>query len=184
MNNIRNSVTSGWHLASNVMSISVIRHYMKTLPAIVFLSVGLLPSAALAQKAATKYPATYAGGSLPLDHHKVQAALGKDEVVFMQGGRRIAVPVKNITDISCGTAVRRRMGAAVLDVVPLMHLGESETRYIGVAWNSAGGVNARAQVLLKLSRGEYRDFLAALEQATGIKAVDTNQVPTVVHYQI
>jgi hypothetical protein len=63
-----------------------------------------------------------------------------------------------------------------------MHLGESQDRYIGVAWTAAGGNAARAQVLLKLNRGEYRDFLAALEQATGIKAVDTNQVPTVVRY--
>jgi hypothetical protein len=65
-----------------------------------------------------------------------------------------------------------------------MHLGESETHYIGVAWTGAHGNTAPAQVLLRLSRGEYRDFLAALEQATGIKAVDTNRVATVVHYQI
>ena len=157
---------------------------MKLFPAFLFLSIALLPPAALAKKAATDYPATYAGGSLPLDHHKVRAALGKDEVIFMQGGRRIAVPVKNITGISCGTEVRRRLGASVLDVVPLMHLGESEDHYIGVAWTGANGNTARAQVLLKLSRGEYRDFLAALEQATGIKAVNTNQVPTVVRYEI
>jgi hypothetical protein len=138
----------------------------------------------MAEKAATEYPATYAGGSLPLDHHKVRATLVKDEVVFMQGTRRIVVPVKNITEISCGTEVRRRLGASVLDVVPLMHLGESESRYIGVAWTGARGNTTRAQVLLKLSRGEYRDFLAVLEQATGIKAVDTNQVATVVHYQL
>jgi hypothetical protein len=157
---------------------------MKLLPAFLFLSIALLPPAALAKKAATEYPATYAGGSLPLDHHKVRAALGKDEVIFMQGGRRIAVPVKNITGISCGTDVRRRLGASVLDAVPLMHLGESADHYIGVAWTGASGNTARAQVLLKLSRGEYRDFLAALEQVTGIKAVNTNQVPTVVRYEI
>src|ERR1017187_6287213 len=52
---------------------------MKLLPAFLFLSIALLPPAALAKKAATEYPATYAGGSLPLDHHKVRAALGKDE---------------------------------------------------------------------------------------------------------
>jgi len=131
----------------------------------------------VAKKAATDYPATYAGGSLPLDHHKVRAAFGKDEVIFMQSGRRIAVPVKSITEISCGTEVRHRLGSSVLDIVPLMHLGESQDHYIGVAWTGA-------QVLLKLSRGEYRDFLAALEQATGMKAVNTNQVPTVVRYQI
>jgi len=37
-------------------------------------------------------------------------------------------------------------------------------------------------VLLRLSRREYGQFLVALEQLTGIKAVDTNQVPTVVRY--
>jgi hypothetical protein len=157
---------------------------MKILTISLFLSIALLPHAALAKKAANDYPAMYAGGSLPLNHHKVRAALGKDEVIFMQGGRRIAVPVKNITEISFGTEVRRRLGASVLDVVPLMHLGESETHYVGVAWTGANGNAARAQVLLRLSRGEYRDFLAALEQLTGIKAVDTNQVPSVVHYQI
>ena len=157
---------------------------MRFLAVSLFLSIALLPPAALAKKAAADYPATYAGGSLPLDHHKVRAAFGKDEVVFMQGGRRIAVPIKSITEISCGTEVRHRMGASVLDVVRLMHLGESQERYIGVAWASANGNTARAQVLLKLSRGEYRDFLAALERATGMKAVNTNQVPTVVRYEI
>jgi len=78
--------------------------------------------------------------------------------------------------------VRRRLGASVLDVVPLMHLGESADHYIGVAWTGASANAARAQVLLKLSRAEYREFLAALERATGIKAVDTNQVQTVVRY--
>ncbi|HXM41885.1 MAG TPA: hypothetical protein VN924_11565 [Bryobacteraceae bacterium] len=143
----------------------------------------MLPPAALAKKAAD-YPATYAGGSLPLDHHKVRAAFGNNEVIFMQGGRRISVPIKSITEISCGTEVRHRLGASVLDVVPLMHLGESQEHYIGVAWTGINGNAAHAQVLLKLSRGEYRDFLAALERATGMKAVNTNQVPTVVHYEI
>jgi len=157
---------------------------MKFWPVFLLLSPTLIPPAALAKKAATDYPATYAGGGLPLNHDKVRAALGRDEVVFTQGSRRIAVPVKNITEISCGTEVRRRLGASVLDVVPLMHLGESETYYIGVAWTGVNGSTPRTQVLLKLNRGEYRGFLATLEQVTGIKAVDTNQVPTVVHYEI
>jgi len=155
---------------------------MKFFPAVLFAAVTLLPQAVLAKKAVSEYPATYAGGSLPLDRHKIHAALGADEVIFTQRGRRIAVPVKNITEISCGTEVRRRLGASVLDVVPLMHLGESQDRYIGVAWTAASGNPARTQVLLKLNRGEYRGFLAALEHATGIKAIDTNQVPTVVRY--
>jgi hypothetical protein len=156
---------------------------MKLLTTFLFL-IAALPPAVSAKKAATEYPATYAGGSLPLEHNKIRAALGDDQVIFAQGGQRIAVPLKSITAISYGTEVRRRTGASVLDVVPLMHLGESAGYYIGVAWTGPHGNSAHAQVLLKLSRGEYRDFLTALEQVTGIKAIDTNLVPTVVRYQI
>jgi len=155
---------------------------MKSWPAFILLSIVFVPSDALAKKAAAAYPVTYAGGSLPLNHNKIRAALGRDEVIFTQHSRRIAVPLKNITEISCSTAVHRRLGASVLDVVPLVHLGEAENHYIGVAWTHAG--TARAEVLLKLGRAEYREFLAALEQGTGIKAVDTNRVPTVVHYSL
>ena len=142
---------------------------MKSCSAVLLFSVVLLPSAALAKKVVTAYPATYAGGSLPLHQSKVQASLEKDEVIFMQHGRRIAVPLKNITGISCGSEVHRRF--------PLMHFGGVEANYIGVSWTDA-------QVLLKMSRAEYREFLAALEQATGKKAVNTYQVPSVVHYSL
>jgi hypothetical protein len=155
---------------------------MKFFCPIVLLLSGLIPSAVFAQKTAAQYPVTYAGGSLPLPHHKVHAAVGKDEVVFIERSQRIAIPVKSITEISYRADVRRRMGAAVLDVVPLMHLGETGNYYIGVSWSGANGGAAPAQLLLKLSRAEYRDFLAALQQMTGIKAVDTNAVPTVVRY--
>jgi len=157
---------------------------MKLRHASLLLFIGLLPSSVFAKKAVDAYPVTYAGGNLPLNHNKVRAAIGKDEVIFTQHGNRIAVPVKNITEISCGTEVHRRLGASVLDVVPLMHLGETEYHYIGVSWTDNAISTAPVQVLLKLNRSEYREFLAALEQSTGIKAVNTNQVPTVVHYSI
>lgn len=155
---------------------------MKNWPVFVWLSMSVLTPAVVAKKAAIEYPAIYAGGNLPLDQQKVRATFGKDELVFLQGDRRIAVPVKSISEISCGTELRRRTGASVLDVVPLMHLGESEDYYVGVAFGGVAGSGSRAQMLLKFSRGDYRDFLAALERATGMKAIHTNQVPTVVRY--
>jgi hypothetical protein len=79
----------------------------------------------------------------------------------MQHGQRIAIPAKNITEISYRAA----------------------NHYVGVEWSSADGTTEKAEVLLKLSRGEYREFLTALEQITGIKAIDTNHVPTVVRYR-
>jgi len=140
---------------------------MKTWPAFLLFSIATLPIAVLAEEAVTDYPVTYEGGSLPLNHNKVRATLGRNEVIFVQHGQRIAVPAKNITEISCSTEGRRR-----------------SAYYVGVTWTTGSGSTAPAQVLLKLSRGEYHEFLAALEQLTGIKAVNTDQVPTVVHYDL
>ena len=114
------------------------------------------------------FPATYEGGGLPLSQSKVRAHLESDTLVFVQHGRRIAVPVREITAISAGSDVRHRM--------PLV---KTETYYIGVTWTSDhGDVNA----LFSMSGGEYRDFLKALETSTGKKAVDARKVPVVVHY--
>ncbi|MGA2039604.1 MAG: hypothetical protein ABSH42_10040 [Bryobacteraceae bacterium] len=147
-----------------------------------------LPGAGLARApknaAAANYPANYEGGTLQLGHSKVRATLGADEVVLVQHGRRIAVPASSITEIDCATGVHRRLGAAVLDVVPYMHLGESESHYVGVTWiNSAEtGATPKVEVLFKLNKSEYAAFLSSLERLTGKKAVDTNQTRTAVHY--
>ena len=128
------------------------------------------------------YPLMYEGGSLALNHHKVTATVGGDSVVLKQGRRQIAVPVKNIVEISCSTDIHRRLGATVLDVVPMMRLGETEIRYVGVTWTDNSAVGHKTEVLFKLGKGQYRDFVAALERSTGMRAIDTNQVPTVVRY--
>jgi hypothetical protein len=147
-----------------------------------------LPGAGLAREsknaAAANYPANYEGGTLPFGHSKVKATLGADEVILVQHGHRIAVPANSITDIDCAIGVHRRLGAAVLDVVPYMHLGESEHHYVGVTWmNSATGAKSpKVEVLFRLNKSEYGAFLAGLERLTGKKAVDTNQTLTAVHY--
>lgn len=154
---------------------------MKLWPVFLLLSASILPAAARADQGGTAYPATYEGGSLPLNHDKVHATLGADAVIFTQGSRRIAVRSKDITGIAYGTVVRRRLGAAFLNVVPLMHLGSSEDYYVGVAW-AGDDPDKPVEVLLKMGRDEHRDFLAALQRLTGIRPVDTTQVPTVVRY--
>lgn len=135
--------------------------------------------------APANFPANYAGGTLPFDRSKVKATLGTDEVILVQHGHRIAVPASSITEIVCATGVRRRLGAAVLDVVPYMHLGESENHYVGVTWMNSAATGARTpkvEVLFKLNKSEYSAFLSGLERLTGKKAVDTNQTLTAVHY--
>ena len=134
---------------------------------------------------AANYPASYEGGTLPFGHSKVKATLSADEVILVQHGHRIAVPASSITEIACATGVHRRLGAAVLDVVPYMHLGESENYYVGVSWTNdaaTGAKTPKVEVLFRLNKSEYTAFLAGLERLTGKKAIDTNQTLTTVQY--
>ena len=149
-----------------------------------------LPVAGLAgeaKKVRNTYPVTYEGGSLPLSHNRIKASLGSDEVVLAQHRRRIAVPGRDIVEISCGSQVHRRLGAAVLNAIPRLHLGEAETHYIGVAWADGsrdGSAAAKTEVLFRVNGSDYRQLLASLERMTGKKAVDTTQVPSAVRYSL
>ncbi len=130
---------------------------MKYVPAALLLFISFVPSSAWSKKPASEYPLTYSGGSLPFNHNRIHAILHEDEVVLTQHGRRVAIPAKEITGISCA----------------------ENAHYIGVSWAEPEGAS---EALLKLSSAEYHDFLIALEKVAGRKAVDTNQVPTVVRY--
>jgi hypothetical protein len=164
---------------------------MRLFPVILCFSAALLWSnhslASEAGKTRIEYPARYEGGTLPLSHDKVKATLGKEEVVFAQNRHRIVVPLKHITNISCGSEVRRRLGAAVLDIVPRVRLGEVQSHYIGVSWmdsTQTSGRPGKVELLLKLDKADYENFLTALERSTGVKAVDTTHVPTAVRYAL
>jgi hypothetical protein len=136
-----------------------------------------LAAAGATKASATAYPVKYEGGSLHLEHGRIIATLGNEKVVLTAGRQRIVVPAKSITQIAYGNAVRRRFGAAVLDVVPFMRLGEAETHYVGVSWT--GG-----EAVFRLTPSQHREFLSALERLTGEPATDTNHVPTSVRYEL
>lgn len=160
---------------------------MKSLPiCLLFSAVLAWPAMAGSSRASdSAYPVKYEGGTLRLEHRKVTATFGNERVVIKAGRQRISVPAASITEIACGSGVRRRFGAAVLDVVPFTHLGEAETYYVGVSWvdgTQTGEKSAKTEAVFRLNGSEYHEFLAALERLTGKKAVDTNQVPTVVRY--
>jgi hypothetical protein len=135
-----------------------------------------------AQKTGFTVLAKYEGGTLPLSPGKIKATIAEDEVVFLHGSQRLAIPIKNITAVTCNTDVRRRFGASLLGMVPLMHLDKTEIYYIGLSWT--GDKDSKAEMVLRLTGGEYRDFLAVIERLAGIKAVNADKVPTVVRYEI
>ncbi|HUA58772.1 MAG TPA: hypothetical protein VML19_08470 [Verrucomicrobiae bacterium] len=144
--------------------------------------ISVLPWTASAGDGKTPiYPVKYEGGSLHVTPGAMKATLGTEQIVFKAGRQRIKVAASAITEISYGNNVRRRFGAPVLDVVPFMKLGEAETHYVGVSW-ATGETGAKSEAVFRLSSSDCRDFVAELERITGKKAVDTNQVPTVVRY--
>ena len=133
----------------------------------------------------TAYPLKYAGGTLPLKaNDAVKAVVVDGQIILVQHGQWFVLPVQNITEIACGTDVRRRFGAALLGFVPLVDLDKAEDHYVGVTWteNTRGSSGRTKEVLFKLSRANYRPFLDRLEHATGMKAVETARTPTVVRY--
>ncbi len=148
------------------------------------------PGALLAReikRTRTTYPVTYEGGNLPLSHKKVKASFDSDDVVLAQRRHRIAVPLRDITEISCRNEIHRRLGAAVLSTVPRLRLGEAGTYYVGVTWTDdrrTGDGAAKVEAIFRVNGGDYREFLASLERMTGKKAVDTSHVPTAVRYAL
>src|SRR5260370_25763586 len=86
-------------------------------------------------------PMKYEGGSLQLNQHdKLETFVSKDEVVLVQGKQRFVIPVKNITEVSYGNDVHRRVGAAVgvalvtFGIGALMLLVKTKKHYVGIVW--------------------------------------------------
>lgn len=129
----------------------------------------------------------YEGGNLPLkQNHAVNVTVAGNEMVLVQHGKRFALPLETLNRISCSSQVQRRFGSAVLGLVPVLRLGNSEEHFVGVSWASGTQAgNARTvEVVFRLSAADYRAFVAALEQQTGKRAVDTRKTPTAVHYDL
>lgn len=133
------------------------------------------------------YALRYEGGNAELKQHRtVKVTVTRDEVVFVQHGKQVAVPVGDISGISCATNTHRRAGAAVLGRIPLVELDKRQTRYVGITLADGGvpGANrSSGELVFRMNRGEYRSFLTSLQRLTGKQAVDTGKTPSVVRYR-
>ena len=155
---------------------------MKVSVGIVCIFLALIPAqASTTKKTGFSAPVEYQGGTLALNQGKLTVTISENDIVFYHRNRKVLVPLKNITAISCSNDSRRRFGATILGVVPRMHLDTEEEYFIGLTW-TGGEQPSRNEAVLKLSGGEYRQLLAALERGTGKKAINTRQVPTAVQY--
>lgn len=159
---------------------------MNKLPVLVCVPLMLVGATNAISKTSTlTVPVKYEGGTLPLGQGRTRVTFSDDKVVFTQGHRKLAIPLEDITTISCNTDTRRRFGASLLGAVPRLHLDTTEDYYVGLSWaaNRQGAEPAsRAEGVFKLSSSDYSNFLATLKRLTGKTAVDTHRVPAVVRY--
>lgn len=153
---------------------------MKRSLALIFLSTILLP--ARDTDVRRTFSAKYEGGTAAFERDDLKAIVAADELLLVQNHRRVVVPLKNVTGISCGTESRRRLGAIVLDRVPRLRLGSVEAHYLGLTWVDASA--GKTEVVLKLPKDDYQEVLTVLERRTGRKAIDTVRVPTTVRYSL
>jgi hypothetical protein len=159
--------------------------------------------AAASKEVGVMTPMKYEGGSLPLSQHdKLDTFVGKDEVVLVQGKKRFVIPVKDITEVSYGNDVHRRVGLAAgvavltLGVGALLLLVKTKKHYVGIVWTDkptatetpkAAMVTTPAKaattetankggIVFKVGKGDYRGFMASIEGVAGIKAVNADLV--------
>ena len=78
--------------------------------------------------------------------------MGKDEVILDQGKQRFVIPVNDITEISYGNDVHRRVGAAIgvaavtLGIGLLMLLVKTKKHYVGIVWTESAAATTTAAV--------------------------------------
>lgn len=127
-------------------------------------------------------PMEYQGGSLPLSQYDtLNTFVNKDEVVLVQGKQRFVIPVKDITEVSYGNNVWEP---------------KTEKRYVGIVWAAKPGAQAHSNavlatttaakgetgtankggIILKVGKGYYRGFMAAIQDVAGIKVVNADAV--------
>jgi hypothetical protein len=146
-------------------------------------SVMLTANIGLAAGTRNTFAARYEGGTLQLVQGKIRATVAAEALALIQGGRRLTIRPGQITALFCGRDARYETAAFFLGRVPWKHVETVESYYVGVAWTGAvreGGRAIPAEAVFRLSSGDYRDFVVALERLTGMRATDTAKIPTTV----
>ena len=124
---------------------------------------------------AIRFEVQYEGGSLPLTQGKIRAAIAGNDLLFLHGGTKLAIPLRSITRITYGTDHHKSM----LCYVPFLELDKSY--HVGLTW-TGDSREASNEAVLKLKEGNHRRFVATLEELTGISAVNSDKAPAIVRF--
>ncbi len=114
--------------------------------------------------------ARYEGGSLSLKQNKLTTYVNQREIVLVQGKQRFAIPVKAVAAVLDGDAVNARVGAATSSAIlstGVKNQSAGNLTVVGIVWADPEKKNG---VVLRLDKGDFPAFVAALESVTGLKA--------------
>ena len=118
--------------------------------------------------------AKYEGGSLALKPNKVITYVNHEEIVIVQNKTRFAIPVKAVAEVSYGSAVPGHMGtAAGITVLATTTKNQSPGNLTeaGIVWTAD---SKKTGVVLKIDKGDFDNFMNAVQQVTGLQAVNTD----------
>jgi hypothetical protein len=118
--------------------------------------------------------AKYEGGSLALKPNKVLTYVNHDEIVIVQNKTRFAIPVKAVSEVSYGSAVPGHVGtAAGVTVLATTTKNQSPGNLTeaGIVWTADA---KKTGVVLKIDKGDFDNFMNAVQQVTGLQAVNTD----------
>jgi hypothetical protein len=126
------------------------------------------------------YKVKYDGGSISnvKAGTDIRLAMVGNKIQFMdaKSGVLLDIPASDVTEISYGQDVHRRVGAAIglavvsFGVGALMALTKSKKHFIGITWATKDNKGGLA---VQCDKNDYRGILAGLEGVTGKKAVDS-----------
>jgi hypothetical protein len=126
------------------------------------------------------YKVKYDGGSITdiKTGATLNLVMAGNQIEFMEKASQIvSIPASDVTEISYGQDVHRRVGAAIglatlsFGVGALMALTKSKKHFVGITWASG---DKKGGLAIQCDKKDYRGILAGLEGVTGKKAVDSD----------
>ncbi|MEI9971838.1 MAG: hypothetical protein WDO73_07160 [Ignavibacteriota bacterium] len=118
--------------------------------------------------------ARYEGGSFALKQNKLTTYVNRREVVLVQGKQRSAIPVKAVVEVLDGNAVHAQVGAATGSPVPASgtkNQSAGNMTVVGIVWTDA---DKKKGIVVRVDKGDFQAFVAALESVTGLTATNTS----------
>jgi hypothetical protein len=118
--------------------------------------------------------ARYEGGSFSLKQNKITTYVNENEVVLVQGKQRFAIPVKAVAEVLDGSAVPTRVGTVTGSAVlaaGTKNQSAGNLTVVGIIWTAA---DKKDGVVLRVDKGDFPNFVSALESVTGLKTTNTD----------